>query len=92
MTLVLGNPPYIRYQYLQEKQRECQAQIFEISWNEVEQTNKCMGCVYGSMYSASFRKRKIAFVIPAEILQVAYAEDLRLYLADNLAKITLITF
>ena len=35
---------------------------------------------------------KIAFVIPAEILQVAYAEDLRLYLAKNLAKITLITF
>ena len=35
---------------------------------------------------------KIAFVIPAEILQVAYAEDLRLYLANNLAKITLITF
>lgn len=37
-------------------------------------------------------KGKIAFVIPAEILQVAYAEDLRLYLANNLAKITLITF
>ena len=37
-------------------------------------------------------KGKIAFVIPAEILQVAYAEDLRLYLANKLAKITLITF
>src|SRR5574344_1731697 len=35
---------------------------------------------------------KIAFVIPAEILQVAYAEDLRLYLSNHLAKITLITF
>lgn len=35
---------------------------------------------------------KIAFVIPAEILQVAYAEDLRLYLSNYLAKITLITF
>ena len=35
---------------------------------------------------------KIAFVIPAEILQVAYAEDLRLFLADHLSKITLITF
>ena len=35
---------------------------------------------------------KIAFVIPAEIMQVAYAEDLRLFLANNLSKITLITF
>ena len=35
---------------------------------------------------------KIAFVIPAEILQVAYAEDLRLFLANHLSKITLITF
>ena len=35
---------------------------------------------------------KIAFVIPAEILQVAYAEDLRLFLSNELSKITLITF
>jgi adenine-specific DNA-methyltransferase len=35
---------------------------------------------------------KIAFVIPAEILQVAYAEDLRLFLANHLSKISLITF
>lgn len=38
------------------------------------------------------KKGKIAFVIPAEILQVAYAEDLRLYLTNHLSKITLITF
>ena len=35
---------------------------------------------------------KIAFVIPAEILQVAYAEDLRLFLSNKLSKITLLTF
>ena len=35
---------------------------------------------------------KIAFVIPAEILQVAYAEELRMYLSEVLSKITLITF
>lgn len=37
-------------------------------------------------------KGKLVFIVPAEILQVAYAEELRLYLADNLTKITLITF
>ena len=34
----------------------------------------------------------IAFVIPAEILQVVYAEDLRLFLSNQLSKITLLTF
>ena len=43
-------------------------------------------------YSVFSENGKIAFVVPAEILQVAYAEDLRLYLTNNLAKITLITF
>ncbi|MGY4111339.1 adenine-specific DNA-methyltransferase [Aeribacillus sp. SP014] len=35
---------------------------------------------------------KIGLVIPAELLQVAYAEDLRLYLLKNLSKLTIVTF
>ncbi len=35
---------------------------------------------------------KIAFVIPAEILQVVYAEELRLFLSNQFSKITLLTF
>ena len=34
----------------------------------------------------------IAFVIPAEIMQVAYAEDLRKYLSKHLSKINIISF
>ncbi len=34
--LILGNPPYIRYQYLKESQRECQAQILTSHGNEVQ--------------------------------------------------------
>ena len=37
-------------------------------------------------------KGKLHLSFRQKFLQVAYAEDLRLYLADNLAKITLITF
>ena len=89
---MLGNPPYIRYQYLQEKQRECQAQILK---SHGMKSNKLINAWVAFMVACIqllSEKGKIAFVIPAEILQVAYAEDLRLYLADNLAKITLITF
>lgn len=35
---------------------------------------------------------KMALVIPAEIMQVAYATELRRFLAGNLSKITLVTF
>ena len=35
---------------------------------------------------------KIGFVIPAELLQVVYAEDLRVYLSRELSKITIISF
>ena len=37
-------------------------------------------------------KGTIGFVIPAELLQVAYAEELRKHLSNNLAEIILITF
>src|SRR5699024_11623054 len=35
---------------------------------------------------------KLAMVIPAELLQVGYAEELRLFLVNNLSKLTVITF
>ncbi len=90
--LVLGNPPYIRYQYLKESQREAQAQILT---SHGMKSNKLINAWVAFMVACVqllSEKGKIAFVIPAEILQVAYAEDLRLYLANHLAKITLITF
>lgn len=90
--LILGNPPYIRYQYLKESQRACQAQILT---SHGMKSNKLVNAWVAFMVACIqllSEKGKIAFVIPAEILQVAYAEDLRLYLANHLAKITLITF
>ena len=90
--LILGNPPYIRYQYLKESQRECQAQILT---SHGMKSNKLINAWVAFMVASVqmlSKRGKIAFVIPAEILQVAYAEDLRLYLANHLAKITLITF
>ena len=90
--LILGNPPYIRYQYLKETQRDCQAQILT---SHGMKSNKLINAWVAFMVASVqmlSKRGKIAFVIPAEILQVAYAEDLRLYLANHLAKITLITF
>lgn len=90
--LILGNPPYIRYQYLKESQRERQSQILTSHGMKANKLINAWVAFIVACVQLLSEKGKIAFVIPAEILQVAYAEDLRLYLANNLAKITLITF
>lgn len=90
--LILGNPPYIRYQYLTEKQRAIQSEILTshgMKANKLINAWVAFLVVCVQMLSDT---GTIAFVIPAEILQVAYAEDLRLYLANNLDSLTLVTF
>lgn len=90
--LIIGNPPYIRYQYLSQLQRELQA---EILISHGMRSNKLINAWVGFLVACVqmlSEHGKIAFVIPAEILQVAYAEDLRYFLSEKLSKITLLTF
>lgn len=90
--LILGNPPYIRYQYLTEKQREIQSQVLISHGMKSNKLINAWVCFLVSCIQMLSENGKIAFVIPAEILQVAYAEDLRLFLSNQLSRITLITF
>ena len=90
--LILGNPPYIRYQYLKERQREIQSQILTDNGMKANKLINAWVAFMVACVQLLSEHGKIAFVIPAEILQVAYAEDLRLYLSNHLAKITLITY
>jgi len=90
--LIIGNPPYIRYQYLKEKQRNIQSEILT---SHGMKSNKLINAWVGFLVACVqmlSENGKIAFVVPAEILQVVYAEDLRLFLAKQLKRITLITF
>lgn len=90
--LILGNPPYIRYQYLTEKQRELLSKILSAHGMKANKLiNTWVAFLVASAQLLS-DNGTIAFVIPAEILQVVYAEDLRLYLSNNFAKITIIAF
>jgi adenine-specific DNA-methyltransferase len=90
--LILGNPPYIRYQYLTEKQRNIQSQILTDHGMKSNKLINSWVCFLVACVQMLADNGKIAFVIPAEILQVAYAEDLRLFLSNKLSRITLITF
>ena len=90
--LILGNPPYIRYQYLTEEQREIQSNILTSHGMKSNKLINAWVAFLVACVQLLSDNGKIAFVIPAEILQVAYAEDLRLFLSNQLSKITLLTF
>lgn len=90
--LILGNPPYIRYQYLTEEQRDIQSSILTSHGMKSNKLINAWVAFLVACVQLLSENGKIAFVIPAEILQVAYAEDLRLFLSNQLSKITLVTF
>lgn len=89
---VVGNPPYIRYQYLTSEQRETQARILVSNGMKSNKLINSWVSFLVACVSLLDKKGKIGMVLPAELLQVAYAEDLRLFLINNLSKITIITF
>ena len=91
-TLYLGNPPYIRYQYFDEIQQKEAAFIFKkagLTYSKL--TNAWVSFIVGSSLLLK-EKGKIGFVIPAELLQVTYAQQLRSFLSYFYNKINIISF
>lgn len=90
--LIIGNPPYIRYQYLTSEQREEQSRI--LTSNQMTSNKLINAWVSFTVACVQMLNDngKIGFVIPAELLQVKYAENLRMYLMEHLNKITVVTF
>lgn len=90
--LIVGNPPYIRYQYLTVEQRDIQTQILEMSNLKSNKLINAWVAFVVATISLLDENSKIGLVIPAELLQVKYAEQLRSYLMNELTEITIITF
>lgn len=90
--LIIGNPPYIRYQYLTETQREIQSKILTSHGMKSNKLINAWVCFLVACTQMLTDDGTLAFVVPADILQVAYAEDLRLFLALQFSRITLVTF
>ena len=90
--LVIGNPPYIRYQYFDKKQREESEKIFvKAGFKFSRLMNSWVSFVIGSSLLLK-EKGKIGFVLPAEILQVSYAKQLRDFLSHYYNKISIVSF
>lgn len=90
--IIVGNPPYIRYQYFDRKQQKEAGKIFNrVNLKYSKLTNAWVSFVVGSSLLLK-ENGKIGFVLPAELLQVSYAKPLRHYLAHFFHKINIISF
>ncbi len=90
--LIIGNPPYIRYQFFDKYQQVEAADIFTKAGLKYSKlTNAWVSFVVGSSLLLK-ESGKIGFVLPAEILQVSYAQQLRKFIASFYNKINIISF
>ena len=86
---VVGNPPFIRYQYLPERQQFLAEKIFaQLGLTFTKHTNAWLPFVLASIRLLNPGGR-IAMVIPSEIFHIPHAASLRRYLAAQCSRILL---
>ena len=89
---IIGNPPYIRYQYFEPEQRNKAKTIFKKANTAFsKRTNAWVPFVMASVMHLA-PKGRLAMVVPAEIMHVQHANGLRLFLEQEMQLITLIHF
>jgi adenine-specific DNA-methyltransferase len=87
---VIGNPPFIRYQSFPEPHR---SRAMEIMAGLGLTTNRLTNIWVPFVAAAAACLRasgRLAFVLPAELLQVTYASQLRSFLTDRFSRIDII--
>ncbi|MEC5293341.1 MULTISPECIES: Eco57I restriction-modification methylase domain-containing protein [unclassified Aurantimonas] len=88
--VIVGNPPFIRYQSFPEPHR---TRAMEIMGDQGLKPNRLTNIWVPFVVAATASLKpggRLALVLPAEILQVTYAAQLRSYLTDHFARIDVI--
>jgi adenine-specific DNA methylase len=87
---VVGNPPFVRYQYLPESFQISSEQVFAaLGCRFTKHTNAWVPFILASL--ALLRPGgRLAMVVPSEILHVLHAQSLRSFLIENCRKVVLI--
>lgn len=87
---IVGNPPFVRYQYLEKEQQENAQKIFDLLGMKFSKhTNLWIPFVVSSI-EFLVPGGVIGMVIPSELLHVLYAQGLRDYLLSSCSKLLLI--
>ena len=89
-SAILGNPPYIRYQYLTPKDQILAEKLFvKFGLSFTKHTNAWVPFVIASVAILEDGGR-LGMVVPAEILHVLHATSLRKYMLTQCSKIVII--
>lgn len=92
VDLVVGNPPFIRYQNFDEESRALAFDQLRVAgFNPTKLTNIWVPFLLLSALSLS-EDGRLGMVIPAELLQVNYAQECREFLAKYFSKVTIVSF
>lgn len=87
---VLGNPPFIRYQYLPELFQDRAEEIFnQLDCKFTKHTNAWVPFILASFAMLNPGGR-LAMVVPAEIIHVTHAQSLRTYLGKHASRLVVI--
>jgi adenine-specific DNA-methyltransferase len=87
---IVGNPPFVRYQFLPPMFQSRAARIFdELGLKFTKHTNAWVSFILASM--ALLRPGgRLAMVVPAEIIHVTHAQSLRSYLGRECRRLVII--
>ena len=87
---VIGNPPFIRYQYLPpESQRKAEAIFKILGLPFTKHTNAWVPFVLASIALLKPGGR-LGMIIPSEIIHVAHAQSIRTYLGTSCSRLLII--
>ena len=90
--VIVGNPPFIRYQDFDEKSRELAFEFMKAAgFHPTKLTNIWLPFLVLSSLALN-ENGKLGMVIPAELFQVNYAAEARKFLAEYFERLTLVTF
>jgi adenine-specific DNA-methyltransferase len=91
-SLIIGNPPYVKKNLLNDNQKELAKNIH----NESELSNKSINNIWTSFLISGISKLKkdgiLAFILPLELLQVKFSEEIRTLLKSEFDRVEVFTF
>jgi adenine-specific DNA-methyltransferase len=89
---IVGNPPFIRYQNFPPEHRDIAIKMMEdLGFKPNKLTNIWVPFLVISS-SLLTKNGRLGMVIPAELFQVKYAEQTRIFLSKFFERITIVTF
>ena len=87
---IIGNPPFIRYQFLDKAFQARTENIFkDLNLKFTKHTNAWVPFIIASI-SMLKKGGRLGMVIPSEIIHVMHAQSLRTYLSEECSKIVIV--